>query len=332
MTTGPVWLGEREVSALISLNEAIEAIRDILHQEARGEASNVDKALATWPFGSLHALGAVSHNSKLAAFKTWINTSKGASAVISLFDAEFGTLHAMIQAGMLGALRTSGICAVATDLLADPSADELALLGTGRQAPLQIAAVGTVRALRRVRIWSPSIERRTAFAARCRAMFPFEIIECETPEIAVADVPIVSLLTRAKEPFLSADAFAPGTHVNAAGAILPTHAELHPGALSQAALVVVDDRVAAARDSREFRESEKAGGFGASDAATLAEVLANPPAWNAGRLSIFKPLGMGLSDLAVAGAVFAKARDRALGQPLDQQPLTPPRWLLRSTD
>ncbi len=55
-----IWLTNSDVSELVSLEDAIEALEEGLALEGRGEARNVAKALGTWGDGnSMHALGSM---------------------------------------------------------------------------------------------------------------------------------------------------------------------------------------------------------------------------------------------------------------------------------
>ncbi|YCN57654.1 hypothetical protein AB9M10_09815 [Rhodococcus erythropolis] len=198
------WLTEEEVDRSISLEAAIARITDVIEREARGQARNVPKVMATWdPASAAHALGAYDEVTQRVAFKTWVNTPVGASALLTLFDSSNGKALAVLEAVTLGVIRTAAVTGLATRLMSDPLADELALIGTGRQALRQVGAVKAVRPLQRVRIWSPRADSREAFAKKVETEFQIEATPTTTLEAAVADAPIVTLVTRAKTPFSS---------------------------------------------------------------------------------------------------------------------------------
>jgi hypothetical protein len=85
----------------------------------------------------------------------------------------------------VGQMRTGGISGVATDCLAAPDADELALIGTGKQALLQVASVSAVRPLKRLRVFSPRSESRKQFIAKARGELDLEMIEAASVAEAV---------------------------------------------------------------------------------------------------------------------------------------------------
>lgn len=291
---------EADVAAALDLGTVIDAVEAAVAAEAAGTASNVAKTMATWdPASSAHALGAVSTADGLVAFKTWVNTPAGASAIVTVFSADDGRLLAAVEAGTLGALRTAAVSGVATRWLAAPDADVLAVVGTGRQALRQVEAVHLVRPLREVRVWSPTAKHRSAFAARVTDELGIAASASGSMSGAVADAPIITLVTRAREPFFRAADLPDGAHLNAVGAILPASAEFEPALLDRAQLTVVDNLANAQRASRELREH-----FGDdwSGVHTLGEVVTGAVKPAGQGPTVFKGLGMGLADLAAVTA------------------------------
>jgi hypothetical protein len=193
----PLWLSEADVAALISLREVIVPLERGLQAEARGAARNMDKTHVSWGAGhTLHALGALCVDDGFAGTKTWAHTGGGATPLLILFDSSKGTLRAIIEAFTLGQMRTGGISAVATRWLADKDADEMAIIGTGKQALTQVVAVAAVRPLKRVRVFSPTPAHRARFVQRLQAVLNCTVVETASVAQAVADAPIITLATR----------------------------------------------------------------------------------------------------------------------------------------
>lgn len=300
------WFSEADIKELVTLQDVLESLEVVLGREVDEQAINVPKAMALWdPASSAHALGGVDLVDQLTAFKTWVNTPQGAKAILTLFDSKNADVLAVMEAGHLGSLRTAAISGVATRWMSDKDADELAIVGSGRQALRQVEAVAAVRSLRKIRVWSPTADHRAEFAEQVQEATGIDTVATPTLREATKDAPIVTLITRAREPFLTADHLAPGTHLNAVGSVLPANAEFDPDLLSGADLVVVDNIENARRSSRELRE------FYGDDMAkmrTVGSLIADEHTRNPQtRLTVFKGLGMGLSDLAAAAVVARKA-------------------------
>ena len=301
-------LDDDDVVASVDQAAAIGAVRDVLRSAHRGAAQSIAKSMALWDGPSTaHTLGAVDHGLGLVAFKSWVNTPVGASAILTVFDAVTGALRATMTAGALGSLRTGATAAAATDVLAVEGADLLAVLGSGRQAYQQVKAASLVRPITTVRVWSRDAERRDAFATRLEEELGLRTERFAGVEAAVRDVPIVTTITRASEPFLERSWLATGAHVNAMGAILPGTAELLPGVVEACGLTVVDDLDNARRASKELRDALGDDLPGVTTLGELLEIGAGRPPDAA--LTVFKGMGSGLSDLAVASLVVASHQE-----------------------
>src|SRR5207302_5930277 len=236
-----------------------------------------------------------------------------------------GSLIAIIEAFALGQMRTGAMSGVATRWMADEAADVFALIGTGKQALPQLAAVAAVRKLKTVRVWSRDVERRRTLVQAAHALgYRFSIEEPETLTAATDGALIVTLVTRAREPFFTSAMASRGTHINAVGAITPERAEFTEDVLRRASLIAADDPVAARTLSHEFTLY-----FAHEDwdqVRPISEIVAQ----GVGRkpdcgLSLFKALGMGISDLALGIEIYRRAVAGGRGRPLELPRRTAPR-------
>jgi alanine dehydrogenase len=323
-----LWIDEEQVAANVSLIEAIDIIQQGFEAQARGDVMTLEKSHVACPGGSLHALGAVSPKDGFAGTKTWTHSARGSTPLLLLFDLETGALRSVIEAFGLGQLRTAAISAVGTRWLAAPDAGDLALIGTGRQAFAQVAAVACVRRLRRVRVFSPNPEHRKAFVAQLRAEFSREVVEAASLEAALDGAPIVTLATRASAPFLEARMLARGAHVNAIGAITPERAEVAQDVIARANRVVVDELVAARRLSRELSEFYGPAQDAWNGVETLAQVVAEKRARAPEtELTLLKAMGTGLADLVLGIEIHRRVLRAGGGREIPQPERVRPRLL-----
>src|SRR3989441_7649847 len=301
----------------MDMGDAITALERGLLTESRGDARNMVKTHVGWGDGAtLHAIGAVFPNEGFAGTKTWAHTPGGATPLLILLDSESGSLMAIIEAFALGQLRTAGASGVATNLLAVKDADDFAMIGTGKQAMTQVAAVLAVRSIKRLRVFGRNAERSEQFAARVKQEFEIETIAARSVGEAVAGASIITVATRATEPILTAGMIAKGAHINAIGAIVPSRAEIAGDVLERCSHIVVDSVPQAQKLSRELMDF-----FGAADqegweqVRSLADLVAASESRDASDdLTLFKSLGMGISDLALGIELYRKARAEDLGR------------------
>jgi alanine dehydrogenase len=327
MTADALWIREQEVVDLVSLPQAIDALADGMQLLDDGGAANMGKTHVTWGGGhTLHALGAIFPAAGLVGAKTWAHTEGGATPLLMLWDAEAGTLRAVIEAFALGQMRTAAATGLATRHMARPDADSLAMIGTGKQAMTQVAAVAAVRRIASLRVFSPTPAKRAAFVAAVRARnFEFEVFEATSAEEASMDADIITLATRATTPFFHSALAARGTHINALGAVTPEREEFAQDLFARADWVVADEPAAALRLSREFStwfadEARRASLEPLS--AVVAQQRRRPDTCD---LSLFKAMGMGASDVALGRVVLDRALAAGAGAPIPQPQRAAPR-------
>jgi alanine dehydrogenase len=330
MTGSPRWITEADVVGLMHLGDAIEALTRGLLEEAAGSARNMEKTAAHWGKSSnMHAIGAVFEGANVFGTKTWGNTPEGGSTpLLILWNATTAELWAIIEARALGQMRTGAMSAIATRWMSEHDADDLAIIGSGKQALTQAAAVAAVRRLRRIRVFSPTPARRSAFAEKLRSTFPgTEIRVADDAASATDGASIITLITRAREPVIFSSMVARGAHVNAAGAITNERRELSQDLFARATLVAVDTLLATRALSAEFIDwyDGKCGGDWTRVQPISAIVAAARPRPGGTDLSLFKPMGMGISDVSLGIEIVRRAQASGLGRTMPHPGVATPR-------
>lgn len=260
----------------------------------------------------------------LVGAKTWARSAGGATPLMNLWNADDGSLVAVIEAHALGQYRTAAVSGVATDLLAAQDATAMAILGTGSQALAQVAAVKAVRKLTGVRVWSPRAESRQRFCAAVENALGLDTVNAETAAKAADGAGIITTITRADSPFLTSDAVASGTHINAVGAIGPDRAELTADLLQRARTIAVDDLASARLHSRELEDL-----LASDDRSTIVSLADAVSAGQArqpdGDVTVLKAMGAGVGDVAIAKFVLEQAEINRLGVTLPTPARSRPR-------
>jgi ornithine cyclodeaminase len=234
-------------------------------------------------------------------------------ATITLLDPETGALLAILDGRYITEARTAAVSAVSVNYLARPDAGVLALIGSGVQARSHLEAIGRVRLLRDVRVWSPTAERREAFAAEMAPHAAAPLRAVSSAEEAVRDADIVVLVTAAREPVVRSDWIANGAHICAVGACRPDQREMD-GALVARGEVWVDSREAALSEAGDILLAIQDGAIGEHHiAGELGAFVASASRRKDDRLTIFKSLGMAVEDVAAAHLAYVRARDQGMG-------------------
>jgi ornithine cyclodeaminase len=162
------------------------------------------------------------------------------SQVVVVHDEASGTVRAIAVGNELGPRRTGAIGGVAADALASPGAEVAAVIGTGTQAATQLWALGAVRRLREVRVFSRSPAGREAFAERAAGLTHAACRATATARAAVEGAHIVVLATSSPTPVIEAGWLAPDSYVATLGPTQRERAEFGPDVPGAAAVIVTD--------------------------------------------------------------------------------------------
>jgi len=324
--TEPIWISEAEVVGLMHLGQAITALETGFLMESRGEAQNMIKTHVSWGHNNLHAIGASFVGADLVGTKTWAHTQGGACPLLILFDAETGALKAIIECFALGQMRTAGISGLATRMLALPEASDMAIIGTGKQALAQVAAIAAVRPITRLRVYSRSMENREAFIQKVREQFTFDVVNAPSIQAAVDGAHVITLVTRATEAFLGEQMIAPRTHINAVGAITPEREEFFQDVFDRCSLIAVDSLPSTQKLSKEMITKFGGESSGWERVQPLSALLANGVhRGNSDDLTLFKAMGVGISDLSLGAALYQRALVEGIGRSIPQPKKIKPR-------
>ncbi len=296
--------------------ECIRLMRETFEALHNGTAQNQPRRRLILPTGSmLHAMaGALG---KYFGTKVYSAHAKhGAYFFFHLFDAETAKPLALMQANYLGQIRTGAASGYATDLLADPQASTLGLIGSGFQARGQIEAILAVRPIREVRVWSRSEEKRTKFAEECSRDFNVAVKAVESAEAAVRDADIVATATWAKDPVLESAWVKDGAHVNAMGSNQATRRELPADLVNRASLIVVDSIEQAKLESGDLLLAWKPEDWQTPRLVELKDAAGIKRVPNT--VTIFKSNGLGVEDVAAGGFVYERASALGIGSSVSE--------------
>ncbi|WP_087725131.1 ornithine cyclodeaminase family protein [Pandoraea sp. PE-S2T-3] len=229
---------------------------------------------------------------------------------VVLMSGETGELLAIMNAAEITGIRTAAVTGLATRLLARHDATCLALIGAGHQAHWHLAALAAARPLQHVRVASRSRASAQAFVDKEQPNYSFTLEAADSVEAAVCDADIVVTVTNTTEPVLHSAWLAPGTHVNLVGSSTPRHREADTELMARARLFV-DRRESTVNESGDYLAAAAEGRIGPEDLlAELGELVIgrHPGRTSAEEVTLFKSLGMGAQDVALAAALYRRAQ------------------------
>jgi ornithine cyclodeaminase/alanine dehydrogenase-like protein (mu-crystallin family) len=313
-------LREEDVRQVLTMPDVVRTLDLTFRQLGAGEARNLPRERVVLPEnrGVLHVLAAGLPGQGALGYKAYTTFRQGVRFAVMLYSAQDGSLEALIEADWLGRMRTGGASGVATNHLARPEANLVGMIGTGGQARTQLMAMAAVRPLKLARVYGRDAERCRTFCEDMTSLLGVDVRPVASAEAAVREAEIVVTITNAAQAVLHGAWLRPGTHINAVGSNWANRRELDDEAVRRANVVAVDDPEQAKLEAGDLLIPAAAGHFDLARMVPLGDIVAGhaPRRSTPEEITLFKSLGIGLEDVAVARHAFTIARQRGIGQEL----------------
>ena len=318
MGTQTAFLSAAAVDRALDISQAIDAIRDV-YAAPPDPAAAPPRTVARGEGARLRTLSAILPTSDLMGAKLLAQPRSGRPTyLVALFDQDDGRLVALLDAGAITAVRTAATSAVALDALTPPQPQLLGVLGSGHEAHAHVRAMVAIREIAHMGVYSPTPERRTAFARWAQDELGVPATACSTPRDAVdgATTMIAAARSTGELPVLDGAWLRDDATVASIGSTLPEQRELDVATLERACLVVADEPAEVVGASGDGLAARAAGLDLAAKTRSLHELVGDAIALPRG-IRVFKSVGCALQDVAVARLVLRRARELDLTAPVD---------------
>jgi ornithine cyclodeaminase/alanine dehydrogenase-like protein (mu-crystallin family) len=225
----PIVITDEDAERLLSIPEAIEAMRMAFGDFAEGKAVNPPRmryASATGEaqrryIANVHAGAVQSANVACVRAGSTFETMDARSSerksthdadganwsVILLFDLTSGEPLAFMHEAYLSGFRVGATTALGVAQAAREDSTTLGLFGTGAQAFPNCRAVCAVRPIKTVKVFSPNAAHRAAFVARMAQVGhgDLKVVAVDDPREVVRGSDIVVCATNSKKPVFDGD-------------------------------------------------------------------------------------------------------------------------------
>lgn len=317
-------LSNADIAALLPMRDAIEVVDAVMRVVSAGGAQLPLRHAV--PVGGKNMMGVMSgaldtprcYGVKLVSLFPE-NPARGLSGhrgAVVLFEPKTGGAVAMMDAGLLTAIRTAAASAVATRALARPDCTRLTLIGTGEQAEHHLEAMLAVRPIRAVHVVGRREDRAAGFARHAAARYPdLSITHGTDAREGVRGVDIICTVTNSPTPVVMGDWLEDRQHLNVVGASIPSKREIDDTTVLRARLFT-DYRPSFFAQAGEIVDMITAGTISKAHLnAEIGEVLAGkvPGRHSAKDITLYRSLGITAQDLATAQHVLERAQTEGRG-------------------
>ena len=296
-----------ETAARLPYPDLADSIRDVALSRSSGAVQAPPRLALPLPDGAV-LLVMPAADGDLAITKLVTvhpeNPGRGLPTIqgeVVVMEASTGTRLGLLDGATVTARRTAALSLLAARELAPRPGGPLLIVGAGAQGRSHLEAFREGLGVSEAYVSSRTREGAESLAAHAETLGMGATV-VEDPGAALAEASLVVTATTSREPVLP-DRVAEGTFVAAVGSFQPEAAELPPGMIS-AATVVVDTMEGAEEEAGDLIQAERAGAFRWTNATELEEVLRGRE--RPSGTVVFESVGHSLWDLAAARTAFPR--------------------------
>jgi len=231
-------LSNADVEKLLTMPECIDALEESYVELAEGRGVNRTRSDCITPTSNPNAIyglksmdgvipkfgiGAIRINSDIVTFpkkgnnvvREKVPAANGRYVgLVLLFSSENGEPLAILPDGVMQRMRVGAANGLGIKYLARSNATTVGILGCGWQAGAQLMAACAVRKIASVRCFSPTKDRREAFATEMSTLLGIEVTAVDQPETAIAGSDIAMCASNSLDPIFFERWIEPGMHLS----------------------------------------------------------------------------------------------------------------------
>jgi ornithine cyclodeaminase len=292
------------IDAVLGPADAQAALLDALRSFGEGRGAMQERIRTEAGGVKISTMGAVLPDQGYAGAKVYTTIKGQFDFVIQLFSTHTGRPLASLEANAITRLRTAACSVIAARHLARPDVRRLAVFGAGVQGRAHAQQFAHAYPLTEIRIVDPfaAPDAASQLEAQCGVR-----VRMTDAAAAVDNADIVVTASRSTTPLFDGAALGAGCFVAAIGSSLPTTRELDDTALRRASRIVLDWAPQTLREAGDLMQAG-AGCLAPEKLADLAEVVCGrkPGRQDADEITIYKAVGVGLQDIALAGLAYER--------------------------
>jgi ornithine cyclodeaminase/alanine dehydrogenase-like protein (mu-crystallin family) len=309
---------EDEVRQLVTMAEAADTVEEAFRQLGRGTAFNTPRTRVKLGGEILHVLPAALPEMDALGLKSYTAFRGGIRFLVLLYSATTGELKALIQAQRLGELRTAGVASVAIKHMARVDSVRATVFGAGNLGRAMLEGLVNARTFQRIKVLNTRTDRLPAYCAEMSERLGTEIVPATDAADAVVDADVVVTSTTARDPVFDGRQLRDGTTVVASGSNLLQKREIDSTVIRRARRIVVEAVDQAQLEAGDLFQPIDSGHLHWSQVHELSDVLLGHVPGRDGdeEINVFKSVGLGVQDIALAAKVYEAATRAGAGTPI----------------
>lgn len=298
-----IHITDAQVDECVSSADAQRVLADAFASFGRNRGAVQERIRTQSGEVKLSTLGAVLPEQGVVGAKVYTTIAGQFKFVILLFSSVDGRPLATFDADAITRLRTAATSVVAARFLANAGAQKLALFGAGQQGIEHAIQFCAAFPIEEVVVFDPYAG--SDLCGRLERQCGVRVIQRE-PNEAVALADIVVTASRSAVPLFHGGRIKPGSFIAAIGSSLPNTRELDDDVLRRADLVAVDWGQQALQEAGDLVLAHPECLVNDKIVDLSRVVLGERTRSSADDVVIYKSVGIGLQDVALAGFAYSQ--------------------------
>lgn len=315
-----LFLKNTPIDQILSMNEMIETIETTLKEIASGRGFELPRRRIHHPNRMIFGILPGSVHGAMGAYIQTDLDRKIHHENVMIFSAESGEPLILFQDCSINEYRTGAAGGIGAKYLARADASRVAVLGSAVHAETQLKAAAAVRKLTAAWIYSPSPERRAAFAANMSRELEIPVHASESAEEALANADLLITATNSHVPVFDGSRLTQGMHITsiANGDKTRTRQELDETVLRRADPIFVTSKETVCVNESDIFRAVRDKIITWDKVYEISNLLLGqvPGRSDDRQITLFKLQGTGIMDVAIGFRAYERLKHSGLAQSL----------------
>jgi alanine dehydrogenase len=315
-----LFLKNTPIDQILSMSEMIDTIEDTLKEIALGRGFELPRRRIHHPNRMILGILPGSVHGAMGAYIQTDLDRRIHHENVMIFSVESGEPLILFQDCSINEYRTGAAGAIGAKYLSRRDASRVAVLGSAAHAETQLKAVAAVRNLTEAWVFSPTPERRAAFAKKMAREVEIPVHAVQSAEEALANADILITATNARTPVFDGASLPEGIHITsiANGDKTRTRQELDETTIRRAEPIFVTSKETVCVNESDIFRAVRDRVISWERVHEISSLLLGESAGRTDdrQITLFKLQGTGIMDVAIGLKAYERLKDSGRAQTL----------------
>jgi ornithine cyclodeaminase/alanine dehydrogenase-like protein (mu-crystallin family) len=313
-----LFLKNTPIDRILSMAEMIDVIEDTLKEVASGRGFELPRRRIHHPNRMIFGILPGSVHGAMGAYIQTDLDRRIHHENVMIFSAESGAPLILFQDCAINEYRTGAAGGLGAKYLARADASRVAVLGSSVHAETQLIAVAAVRKLTEAWVFSPTPERRAAFAVKMGRELEIPLHVAESAEEALKSADVLITATNSRTPVFDGGSLKQGMHITsiANGDKTRKRQELDDRVLCRAEPIFVTSKETVCVNESDIFRAVRDQVIAWDKVHEMSSLLLGQVAGRSDdrQITLFKLQGTGIMDVAIGLKAYERVKHSGLAQ------------------